>query len=163
VCDSKWNVIDELPILLKPKEVDDTGSTIYRVTASALAINNINLIEHDKVALTKDAAGGMLREFLWKYKPTKGWLMPMGKNVKGDIDWVNEHLLGKKEWGKIVSYRVYDITTMITMAKRAGKLAADAPEGLCELATFLGFKFVPHTADGDVHAGIHVTKHIENL
>lgn len=163
ICDAKWNIIDELPILLKPDEVDETGSTLYRVTASALAINNIDLIAHDKVALTKSAAGGQLREFLWKYKPAKGWLMPMGKNVQGDVDWVNQHILGNKEWRKIVSYRVYDITTMITMAKRSGKLAADAPEGLCELAKFLGFEFAAHTADGDVHAGIFVTKYLENL
>src|ERR1039457_5475875 len=97
VCDKELNVIDELNLLLKPKEVDDTGSTIYHVTASALAINNINLIEHDKVALHASAAGQELRNFLWKYSDNgKIKLMPVGKNIGGDVKWVNDHLLGAK-------------------------------------------------------------------
>src|ERR1019366_8145325 len=93
VCDTDWDIIDELSLLLKPKEVDETGSTIYKVTASALGINKIDLIAHDKVAITKAAAGQQLRDFLWKYKPKEGWLVPVGKNVWGDVDWVNEHIL----------------------------------------------------------------------
>ncbi len=163
VCDKDLNILDELHIFLKPKEVEETGSAVYRVTAAALEINKINIIEHDKIAVTSAIAGQQLREFLWKYKPTKGWLMPVGKNVGGDIDWVNEHILGAKEWGKTVSYRTYDITTMITYLKRKGKLAADFPESLEGAAKYIGFDFVPHTADGDNRAGIAVVKWLESL
>jgi oligoribonuclease (3'-5' exoribonuclease) len=163
VCDAKWNIIDELLLLLKPKEVDETGSTIYRVTAAALGINHINLIEHDKVAVTKAQAGTQLRDFLWKYKRANGWLTPMGKNVGGDIKWVNNHILGAPEWSKYVSYRTYDITTVTAFLKRKGKLAEDAPESLELLAKWIGFDFVPHTADGDNRAGIAVMKYLEGL
>lgn len=163
VCDSKWNILDDLMIYLQPEETDDKGCPVYRVTAEAMAINKIDLQKHAKDAISKSKAGGLLREFLWKYKPAKGWLMPMGKNVGGDADWVQEHILNKKEWGKVVSYRMYDITGIITYLKRLGKLAPDAPEGLCELAEYLGISFEHHTADGDTKAGIEVMKVLEAL
>jgi hypothetical protein len=163
VCDAEWNVIDELAIFLKPKEVDDTGSTIYHVTAAALDINKIDLIAHDKVAVTKAVAGAQLREFLWKYKPKVGWLTPVGKNVWGDVAWVNEHILGSGEWRKCVSHKLYEMNAVIKFLKRKGKIAEDQPESLEELAKLIDFPFVPHTADGDTRAGIAVMKYLENL
>ena len=163
VCDENWNIIDELTLLLKPKEVDETGSTIYRVTAAALSINKINLVEHEKVAVTKSEAGQKLREFLWKYKPKEGWLVPVGKNVGGDIAWVNNNILGAGEWRKYVSYRTYDITSVLHFVKRSGKLSKDAPESLEDLAKYINFSFVPHTADGDTRASIAVMRYLENL
>jgi oligoribonuclease (3'-5' exoribonuclease) len=163
VTDEDWNIIDELSLFLKPKEVDETGCAIYKVTAGGLGVNKINIVEHDKTAITKSEAGQKLREFLWKYKPKEDWLAPMGKNIDGDIRWVNNHILGAPEWRKYVSYRTYDITTVIRYLKRKGKLAADAPEGLEKLANFLGLQFDAHTASGDVHASIFVMKYLENL
>jgi hypothetical protein len=163
VCDSDWNVADELSLLLKPKEVDETGSTIYKVTAAALDINKINLIEHDKIAVTKAAAGMQLREFLWKYKPREGWLLPVGKNVWGDVAWTHEHILGKGEWSKSVSHKLYELNAVLKYLKRKGKIDPTAPESLEELAKFIGFDFVAHTADGDVHATIAVMKWLETL
>jgi hypothetical protein len=163
VCDAGWNIIDELSLALKPKEIDETGSAIYKVTAAALEINKIELIAHNKIAITKAEAGQQLRAFLWKYKPKEGWLVPMGKNIQGDIDWVNHHILGANEWRKYVSYKTYDLTSLITFLKRTGKLPQDAPESLEGMAKFIGFNFVPHTADGDTHAGIAVCSYLETL
>jgi hypothetical protein len=163
ICDNEWNIVDELTILLKPKEVDDTGSTIYKVTASALGINKINLIEHDKVAVTKAVAGQQLREFLWKYKPSEGWLVPVGKNVWGDVAWVNEHILGNGEWRKYVSHKLYEMNALVKFLKRKGKIPADAPESLEAFGKLIGFEFAAHTADGDVHANIAAMKYLESL
>jgi hypothetical protein len=163
VCDGKWNIIDELSLALKPKEVDGTGSAIYKVTATALEINKINLIQHNKEAITKAEAGQQLRSFLWKYKPKEGFLIPMGKNIGGDVDWVNNHILGNAEWRKYVSFKTYDLTSLITFLKRTRKLPQDAPESLEGMAKFIGFNFVPHTADGDTHAGIAVCSYLESL
>jgi hypothetical protein len=163
VCDKDFNVIDELDIALKPTEVDETGSAIYKVTASALAINNINLVEHDKVAVVRAAAGQKLREFLWKYKPEKNWLIPAGKNIGGDVAWVNEHILGMKEWQKYVSYRHYDITTLVIFLKNTGRLPADAPDSLSKLAEYFGMSAKWHTARDDNMAGIEVIKKLQSL
>jgi hypothetical protein len=163
VCDKDFNVIDELDLLLKPSEVDDTGSTIYNVTAAALNINKINLIEHDKNAIVKAAAGQKLREFLWKYKREKQWLIPVGKNIQGDIAWVNNHILGSTEWGKYVSYRTYDITSLIIFLKNTGRLAQDAPDSLSKLAEYFGIAAEWHTARGDNMAGIKVVRELQSL
>jgi hypothetical protein len=163
ICDDDWTIIDELPLAIKPKEVDETGSTIYKITASALEINKIDLIEHDKIAVTKAVAGQKLRDFLWKYKPKDGWLIVVGKNVQGDVDWINEHVLGNGEWRKYVSYKVYEMNTVIRLLKRKGKLPLDTPESLEELVKKLGFKFEAHTAQGDVHATVFGMQYLESL
>jgi hypothetical protein len=164
VCDKDFSVIDELDLKLKPKDVDETGSTIYKVTASALEINKIDLIEHNKVALHPSAAGQELRSFLWKYSSNgKIKLMPVGKNIGGDVKWVNDNLLGSKTWNEFVSYRHYDITTIVTLLKRKGKLDPMAPESLSGLAKFFNIDADWHTARGDNYAGIAVVKKLESL
>ena len=158
VCDTNWEVLDTLLLLTKP----DDGN--YVVTAEALAINKIDLIAHDKVALTYSQAGGKLREWLWKHSRNgKVKLQPMGKNVPFDVEKVTDNVLGKKTWNQYVSYRCYDLTPLVTYLKRKGKLAPDAPESLEGLANYINFKFVPHTADGDNYAGIAVIKWLESL
>jgi hypothetical protein len=156
--DKDWNVIDELLLLTKP------NNGLYMVTAEALAINKIDLIAHDKVAMTYSEAGGKLREFIWKHSQNgKVKLQPMGKNVAFDVEKITDNVLGKKTWNQYVSYRCYDITPLITYLKRTGKLRPDAPESLEGLANYINFPFVPHTADGDNYAGIAVMKWLESL
>jgi hypothetical protein len=164
VCDKDWNVLDELDLLIKPNDKDETGSTLYKVTASALEINKIDLIKHDEVAITYSEAGQQVRNFLWKYSENgKIKLVPMGKNIKGDVDWINGSILGAKAWNQFVSYRLYDLTGLIIYLKRKGKLPANAPESLEGFATSIGISFQAHTAKGDTLAGIDVVKYLESL
>jgi hypothetical protein len=157
-CDKDLNVLDELELFVKPNDEQ------YNVSAEALNINKINLIEHDKTALTYSAAGQELRNFLWKYSANgKVKLVPIGKNVGFDIIKVTDNLLGKKTWNQFVSYRLYDITGIVIYLKRKGKLASDAPESLSGLAEYFGINEVWHTAKGDNMAGIAVVKKLESL
>lgn len=157
-CDTNWEIQDELMLLTKPNDGH------YVVTAEAMNINKINLIEHDKVAITYSEAGGKLRDFIWRNSQNgKIKLQPMGKNVAFDVIKVTDNILGKKTWNQYISYRCYDMTPLITYLKRKGKLAPDAPESLEGLATYIKFPFVPHTADGDNYAGIAVMKWLESL
>jgi len=163
-CDKDFNVLDELNLLLKPKEVDETGQSIYRVTAKALEINKIDLIKHNEVAISHSEAGGLLRQFLWKYSDNGAkYLVPVGKNIGGDVDWVNANILGNREWRKFVSYRLYDITGLVIYLKRVGKLAPDAPDSLQGIAQHLGIQADWHTARGDNMAGIAVVRALEAL
>ena len=159
VCDAQYNVIDELDLLTKP----DDGR--YVVTAEALSINKINLIEHDKVALTYGQAGGKLREFILRHSNNgKIKLVPMGKNIGFDVAKITGTILGKKTWNQYVSYRVYDMTTLVLYLKRTGKLPADAPDSLEGLAKkFFGLEYEAHTARGDNMVGIEVFKRLEAL
>lgn len=158
VCDAQWNLIDELDILSKPNDEQ------YIVTARALEINKINLIEHDKVALTYSEVGAKLRTFLWKYSDNgKVKLIPMGKNVGFDVTKVTDNYLGAKTWNQFVSYRQYDITTLVIYLKNIGKLPQDAPDSLEGLANYFDIPINAHTAKGDNMAGIAVVKRLETL
>src|SRR6185437_1201091 len=80
----------ELDMLIKP----DDGN--YVVTAGALVVNKIDLIEHDKVAIKESAAGTMLYNFLKTHAPdgtTK--LTPLGHNIAFDVQFIKKHLLNK--------------------------------------------------------------------
>ena len=158
VCDKDFNIIDELELLTKPNDGQ------YNVSAQALDVNKINLIEHDKVALSYSEAGQVLRNFLWKYSQNgKIKLIPVGKNVGFDVIKVTDNLLGMKTWNQFVSYRLYDITGIVIFLKRQGKLPQDAPDSLSGMAQFLGIQAEWHTAKGDNYAGIEVVKRLERL
>jgi hypothetical protein len=158
VCDSDFNVIDELGLATKPNDGQ------YNVAAEALTVNKINLIEHDKVAKTYSDAGQELRNFLWKYSQNgKIKLVPVGKNVGFDVIKINNTILGKKTWSVFTSYRLYDITGLVIYLKRKGKLPLDAPDSLSGLGEYFGIKVDWHTARGDNMAGIEVVKKLESL
>jgi len=158
LCDKDFNIIKELDLTVKP----DNGN--YVVQAEGMAVNKINLIEHDKVAITYSAAGGKLREFL-KLVSSNGENrpIPVGKGIEGDVRKINETILGEKAWNQFVSYRCYDITTLIILQKRLGKLPNDVPDSLEGLAEYFGISQEWHTAKGDCLASIEVVKRLEKL
>jgi hypothetical protein len=157
-CDASFNVIDELELVTKPNSGD------YLVTPRAMEVNKINLIEHDKIALTYSQAGGKLRDFIWKYSENGATkLIPVGKNIGFDVIKVTDNYLGAKTWNQYVSYRLYDITGLVIYLKRIGKLQEDAPDSLEGLANFFNIPIVAHTAHGDNIAGIEVVKKLESL
>ena len=158
VCDSSWNIIDELELFTKPNDGQ------YNVTAEALSINKINLIFHDLVAKTYSEAGQVLRDFLFKHSGNgRVKLVPMGKNVGFDVIKVTDNLLGKKTWNQYVSYRLYDLTGLVMYLKRKGKLAPDAPDSLSGIAKYFGIDAEWHTARGDCLVSIEVVKKLESL
>ena len=158
ICDAHFNIIDEIELMTKPNDGH------YLVSAEALEVNGIDLINHDKIALTYSAAGQELRNFIWKYSRNGAIkLVPVGKNVAGDVKWINDNLLGEKTWKQFMSYRNYDITSLVIYCKRTGKIPNDAPESLSGIAKFLGIDAEWHTARGDNYAGIAVVKKLESL
>ena len=158
ICDKDFNVLDELELVTKPNDGQ------YNVSAEALGVNKINLIEHDKIAKTYSEAGQELRNFLWKYSQNgKIKLVPVGKNVGFDVIKINNTILGKKTWSMFTSYRLYDITGLVIYLKRKGKLPVDAPDSLSGLGEYFGIKTDWHTARGDNLAGIEVVKKLEAL
>jgi hypothetical protein len=158
VCDEDWNILDELDLNIKPND------GIYRVTAEGLSVNKINLVEHEKVAVTYSLAGSQLRDFLVRNSQNgRIKLQPMGKNVGFDVKKVTDNILGVKTFNQFVSYRCYDITPIVTFLKRTGRLDRFAPESLEGLAKFFGFEAEWHTARGDNLVGIKVIKRLEEL
>lgn len=144
VLDENFNVLDELELFLRPKD------RIYKVTAEALGVNKINLIEHEKKAIPYNEGGTLLFNFLQRnsaiplyftpagsllngvvrvdpdttflVEQTIGKLEPLGHNVAGDIVRVKEDLISQGSWDKFVSYRIQDTGVVGNFLKKKGKI-----------------------------------------
>ena len=159
VLDDKFEPVEGLMLLLKP----DDG--IYHVTAEALSVNRIDLVQHDKAAIYLKDAGTVLYEFFQRMNPlgaTK--LIPIGHNVPFDIEFVKAKIMSAGTWSKFVSYRMLD-TGVIGQALRATNLLPTSVSG--SLGSLASHFDVPvknaHTADGDVMMTVGVLKKMLEL
>ena len=126
-------------------------------------INKINLVEHDKVAITEREAGTLLYKKLtaW-YAIAKDKLIPIGHNVAFDIRKITNTLVSIGSWENFVSYRVMDTCTIAQFYRICGKL----PDNIsCSLGHLAGYYKVNvsgnhHEAKTDVQMTIGV---LENL
>ncbi len=160
VVDHKLNVIDSLELYVKPND------GVYTVEAGGLEVNKINLVEHDKVAITYSEAGQKLFRFLQKNSQDgKIKLIPVGKQVHGDVRWLQEHLLGKKTMDKFVSYRTVDITGIAMTLQLKGKLPPDLGLSLGHLVEYFGIVVpgVTHEAKYDTKATMLVWQKLMDL
>lgn len=148
VVNMKLEVIDTLSMFVKPND------GVYHVEAGGLEINKINLVNHDKVSITYSEAGQKLFRFLQKNSNDGAIkLIPVGKQVHGDVAWLQEHLLGKKTMDKFVSYRTVDITGIAMSLLIKGKLPPDLGLSLGSLVEY--FKIV---IPGEVHEAKYDTQ-----
>lgn len=148
VVDENFNVLDSLELYVKPND------GVYLVEAGGLEVNKINLVDHDKVAISYSEAGQKLFRFLQKNsKDGEIKLIPVGKNVGGDVSWLQQHLLSKKNMDKFVSYRIIDITGLAMSLQIKGKLPFDLGLSLGSLVEFFNIS-IP----GNQHEAKYDTK-----
>jgi oligoribonuclease (3'-5' exoribonuclease) len=152
-------VYGELDLLIKP----DNGN--YVVTAEALGVNRINLIEHDKVAITESKAGTLLYNFLKTHAPNGTVkLTPLGHGIAFDVQFVKRHLLNKS-FNQFVSYRMLDTSSIIQFMKLVGQVPRDLAGSLSEIATYFGVSTVTniaHTAKGDTWMVIEILRKLRD-
>lgn len=150
VVDEQFNVIDSLELYVKPND------GVYLVEAGGLDINKIDLVRHDKIAITYSEAGQKLFHFLKKNsKDGEIKLIPVGKNVQFDVSGLQKHLLGKKTMDKFVSYRLLDITAIALGLQIKGKLPADLSLSLFSLGEYF---CVLNQVAGNAHEAKYDTK-----
>lgn len=158
VLDEDLNAIAELDLAIKPQ--DD----IYHVTAEALGINKINLVEHDKIAVKPTEAAYKLYNFLQEHSNGKdGRLTPLGHNVGFDVDFVKCHVIKEDHWNSQVAYGgALDVGGSITFLKFLGLIPKDLKGGLSKIA---GYLQVPiegvHTAKGDVLMSVGIFRKLK--
>lgn len=125
VMDENMTVLDELYLRTKP----DNGA--YIVTAEALYINGISLINHDQTALSYKDSGQKLYSFLSKHSANGQYrLVPVGHNVVFDIDFVCDKLISKKSWRQMCSYRVRDTAIIGNFLIDSGLISPDVSGSL---------------------------------
>jgi DNA polymerase III alpha subunit (gram-positive type) len=161
ILDDKLNQIDELDLRLKP----NNGGP-YLVEAGGLEVNKINLIEHDKTAITYSEGGQALVKLLKKHAIGKDRLTPLGHNVFFDIRGVTTHLLGDKTWNQFVSYKIQDTQQCASFLQRKGLLPPDMSVSLGSLAKHFNISLtsgVEHESKYDTLLTIEVYKRLLTL
>lgn len=139
VLDENLCVVDELDLKVKP----DDGN--YVVTAQALAINKINLVEHDKIAIPyKDAKTPMYKFLERNFQGEK--LIPVGHGIHFDVRRVQPTLISQGSWENFVSYRLLDTGNAAQFLRAAGVFPKDVSGSLGSLVAYFGIK-----SKGELH------------
>ncbi len=161
VLDSDLNTLATCQLTLKP----DNG--VYCVEAGGMAVNKIDLVEHDKTAITYSAAGAVLRHFLKKTSEDgKNKLVPLGHGVTGDMIQLRV-ILSRANLEQYTSYRKLDTAVIAQYLKFQGKLPEAVSGSLESLVEHFGLTasaVAPaHTAKGDVAQTIAVLRAMSKL
>lgn len=150
-------VYGELDLKIKPNDGN------YFVRGEALEVNGIDLVQHDKEAITEGKAATLLYEFLNEHAPdgsTK--LTPVGHGIEHDIEFIKEHLT--KNFNKFVSYRYLDTGCIVQFFKLTGRVPRDLGGSLKELGEYFNIPINNlHTAKGDTLLTIEVLKKLRYL
>lgn len=162
VKNDEYEIIDGLDLKIKPN--DD----VYHVTAQGMQINGIDLVEHDKVAITEKQAGTKLYDKLsiWYINNNKEKLIPVGHNIAFDINCVTNKLVHPGTWEQFVSYKTLDTCTISQFMRMKNKLPYTVSCGLVSLTEYFNVKPLtgkPHEADYDCLATLNVLECLQKL
>lgn len=157
VFDLELNPLKKLRLWVKPDPVD--GRTIFQVEPEALAVNKIDLIEHDKKSITYKEAKPILYQWLSETSAEYGYLIPFGNQVQGDINKITETIISKNSWSQFVDRRVIELSSLGQTLKVMGKIPFEASLSLGSIAKTLGIPFCEdswHDDEYDVNLGASV-------
>lgn len=148
IYDEKFKKLGEIEAKLRP---DDN---MYVVTAEALNINGIDLVEHQKSAITYKAFGEQLYGWLREWSNNgQNKLIPIGQNVKFDIIKITDNVINPRTWNQFVSYRVLDTATISQFLRVVGVIPPDVKGSLDSLRKFFKIR-----ARGKMHSARTDTK-----
>jgi DNA polymerase III epsilon subunit-like protein len=145
------NKLDSLYLYVKPND------EIYRLDAGSMDVNQINIIEHNKIAKTEAKCGQELWNFLKKWSNGGAIkLIPLGHGITLDINWVHEHLVRKLNLEQFTSYRKIDTAVIAQFMKDFGMLPDSNSGSLVSLAEYFDIKFKVHDAAEDTETTVEV-------
>ncbi len=172
--DYNLNEIDSINLFIKP----DDGR--YKVTARAMEINNIYLVEHNKKAIPITQAADELQNFLCTHT-VMGKLIPVGHNVDFDIRFTRYHLFPEPEtdvpgqflnkrhtWDNLFTKRSLDTASTARFLQLTGFLPNEDELdcSLRSLAEFFGLLDNPtnlHNAEYDARLTCNVLRKLKQL
>jgi DNA polymerase III alpha subunit (gram-positive type) len=120
----------------------------YALTAGALAVNQINLVEHNEKGVDVKTASDMLRDFVSRAcaATNKKRLVPAGHNVSFDVQFVRACLLNDAQWNEFFTYPFLDTAAVARFFTAAGRY-----DGRGYSLGVLRRIFVPHTDGQTMH------------
>lgn len=160
VTDEKFVTLDELDWRLKPED------GIYVVTAQALSVNKIDLIDHDKTAKPYKEMKTPLSIFLhkwWAYNNCRP-IIPVGKNVSFDTRRIFNCLVSKGHWETMVSYQPYELNGAWRLLESQGKVPILRKTSLSDLCNHFNIPVLDsHSSLGDCRLYIELIKRLVQL
>lgn len=159
ILDVNFELIDGLELFVKP------DNEIYQIQSEALEINKIDLVAHDKKAVTEKDAGQLLFKFLKHYSGDgKEKLKPIGHNVVFDIEKICDKILSKNSWNHHCTYRVRDTGTIGAYLMDIGKIPMLEKGSLSSYCKHFGVELSnAHDARSDALACAQVYKKMVEL
>jgi hypothetical protein len=159
-----YTILDRLDLKMKPND------NVYVVTAEAMAINKIDLVSHDAIAITYKSAGTELYNFLMRCLTkvdvlSADRIIAVGHNVAGDIAQILDKLVSLQSWEKFVSYHAIDTICIAQWLRSIGKIPSDQRIGLAALRDGLGIDCIgdDHTAQYDAELNLELLKHFNKM
>lgn len=157
ILDEELNSIDSIDLKLKPE------NGMYIISPEALKINRINIIEHDKDAISLKEASESFRSFISRHAITEK-LIPLGHNVSIDIKFAKHHLMQPEEWNKYFSFRKMDTHSIGLFLSISGFLPKFDSYSLKTMADFFNLPTENlHDAKHDVKTTVEIIKKMKNL
>ena len=153
--DETLNEIDSLALSIKHNE--------YVVSAKALEINKINLVEHNKVSISLFETRKKLEEFIAPYQD----LVCIGHNVQFDLDFIlsNRILSGELYKKHFNSTKTIDTLLILRKIRKDKGLPSEQSLSLSKITEFLNIKLADnenfHTAKYDILITIELLKCIK--
>jgi DNA polymerase III epsilon subunit-like protein len=144
----------ELDLRIKPNQGN------YKVSEGAMKVNRIDLLKHETGAITEAEAAKQL-EYLLSVASDQGShkLIPVGHNLKFDLDFINTKLMNEKAWSKHCSKIVLDTTTIGMFLKVLEIIPSEVPNSLSSYAEYYGLpRKNLHDAKNDVLLNVQVFK-----
>jgi oligoribonuclease (3'-5' exoribonuclease) len=119
----------------------------YALTAGALAVNKIDIVEHNRTAFDLPLARQHLKDYIQRAveATNKKRLIPAGHNVNFDVQFIRAYLLSDTEWNEFFTYPFLDtagIARFFTACQRySGGYSLTA----------LRDRFLPHMREQSMH------------
>jgi len=162
ILNSDFSIKHEFDFKLKPNDGN------YIVCGEALNINKINLVEHDKDAITYKESGKILGNYLYstyteKPEDLRNKLIPIGHNVNGDIRQIQDKIINVDNWNQWVSYRTLDTGPIGQFLKLCGKLPENLSGSLESYAQYFGIPHQSHNAKSDALVTLSVLQNMIKL
>lgn len=156
-----FQFIDEFELAVKP----DNG--VYCISPEGMSINQIDLNQHDKIAIGYKSAGTKLFMKLKEWYVKSGnKLIPVGHVINGDINIIAHFLLSHNSWEAHVSYRTLDTMIIAKFLQMQGKIPADQSLALMALKNYFNIADIPgqpHEAKYDSFITINVLQKLLQL
>ena len=160
VVDDNFKIIQSLDLKIKPDPIN--GRTVYsHIEVEALAVNKIDLIDHDKLAITYKQAKTIVYKWLEEMYSLYGYLTPFGNMVQGDVDKIFECLISRGAWDNFCDRRVIELSGIGKTLQLMGKIPETQSLSLSKISKYFEMQVddnLLHTAKYDVEVGAFVLK-----